>query len=158
MESANNVGLDEIFRAVDRAIHMAFRRKVNDGARPMLRQQLANQSRIADIATHENKLRIILEGSEVFQVARVGQLVQADDGLILPRKPVQDKIRADKSGTACNQNHKTAFWATKPSVRISVKVNARKHVMPKLKFAPIKPAQPVTRIMFFCPVRGVLFQ
>jgi hypothetical protein len=36
---------------------------------------------------------------------------------------------------------------TELDTRISVKANARKRVMPKLKFEPMKPALPVTRIM-----------
>ena len=100
MEGADDVGLDEILGAVDRAIHVAFRRKVDDGARPGFREQLAHQLRIADVAMYENVARIIFEGREVFQIARVGQLVQADYAFSALRKPIEDKIRADKARTA----------------------------------------------------------
>ena len=53
MEGANDVGLDEVLGPVNRAVHMAFRREIDDGARSVFREQPAHQLRIADIAVHK---------------------------------------------------------------------------------------------------------
>ena len=53
-ESAHDIGLDKIFRAVNGAIHMTFRCKVHNGAWLMLCQQLCKRFTITDIGLHKN--------------------------------------------------------------------------------------------------------
>ncbi len=48
---------------------------------------------------------IAFQAGKVLQVAGVSQLVQIKHRLIALRQPVHDKIRADKAGTARDQNH-----------------------------------------------------
>ena len=53
-ESSDQVRLNELAGAVDRAVHMTFGGEVYDRRRAMLREQLRHQGRIADVAPHEN--------------------------------------------------------------------------------------------------------
>src|SRR3989338_10006704 len=101
MKGANDVGLDEIFGAVDGTIHMALRREVEDGTRSMLRQQLGDQLCIANIAAHKKVARIILQRCEIFEIPRVSKLVEADDRFVMFGQPIQYEICADKACAAC---------------------------------------------------------
>ena len=100
IEGADDVGLDEIAGTVDGAIHMALRREVDYRARAVLCEQPAHQLRIADVALHEDVARVVLQRCEVFQIARVGQLVEIDDWFAALREPVQNKVGADEACTA----------------------------------------------------------
>ena len=146
-EGADDVGLDEILRAQDGAVHVALGGKIDHRPRAVLRQQPPQQLGIADVALHKGMARVALERREILQIAGIGQLVQIDHALIALHKPIQHKIRADEPCATCNQDHMDAFRAMRLPARISVKANARMRVMPELKFAPMKPAPPVTRIM-----------
>ena len=53
-KAANNIGLNKVFRAMDAAINMAFSGKTDEGARLMFGKQTRYQSRISNIAVHEN--------------------------------------------------------------------------------------------------------
>jgi hypothetical protein len=64
-EGAEHVGLHEILGAVDRAIHVRFRGEVHDGARFVLGQQAVEQCAVADVALHEDVVRVALERREV---------------------------------------------------------------------------------------------
>jgi hypothetical protein len=64
-ESADDVGPDEVFRAVDGAVHMAFGRKVQHGAGAVLGQQGIDQQGIhqgavAEVALYEVVARVAL--------------------------------------------------------------------------------------------------
>lgn len=41
---------------------------------------------------------IALQAGQIFEIARIGELVEIDDRLINLLEPVEDKIRADESG------------------------------------------------------------
>ena len=109
VKGADDIGLDEVFRAVDGAVHMAFSGKVEDGARLVLGQQTADQLRIADIALHEEVARVVLHCGQGFKVAGVGQLVQVEDGLVVLRQPVENEVAADEAGAACDQDHEISL-------------------------------------------------
>src|ERR1700690_3639364 len=102
MKGSDDVGLNKISGAMDGTIHMAFRRKIDDSARAMFGKQFANQLRVADVAAHKDVARIILERCEIFQIARIGQLIQINHSLIVLREPVEDEIRTNK---ACATSH-----------------------------------------------------
>jgi hypothetical protein len=95
MEGAHDVGLDELTRPMDGAVHMALGGKVDDRARPVLGQQTRHQRRITDVALHEHMARVALQTRQGFQVASVGEFVEVDDGLIRGLEPVQYKVAAD---------------------------------------------------------------
>ena len=98
-EGADDIGLNEIFRAVDRAIDMRFGRKINHCARLVFSQQLADQIKVADIAVGKDMLGVAFETGEIFEIAGVGEFVEVDDRLIIVSQPVEHKIGADKAGT-----------------------------------------------------------
>ena len=104
-QGSHHIGLDEVFRAMDRAIHMAFGRKVHDGAGLVFGQQLVQQCTIADITLHEDVAFIALHAVQIVQIACVGELIQIDHGLLGAIEPVQHKIRADKAGASGDENH-----------------------------------------------------
>jgi len=49
---------------------------------------------------HKDVAWIIVKRGDIFQIARVGQLIQTDDGFVVLCAPIENKIRADKAGTA----------------------------------------------------------
>ena len=57
-ESAVDVGLQERFRANDRAIYVALCSEVNDGGRAVLGQQAFNQFAVVDVALYEDVSRV----------------------------------------------------------------------------------------------------
>lgn len=99
-EGANDVGLDEVFRAMNRTIDMRLGGEIDHRTRLMLGQQLLDQRRVGDIAVDEQVLGVAIDGRQALQVARVGQLIQVDDQLICLSYPVQDKVSADEAGSA----------------------------------------------------------
>lgn len=104
-EGAEHVGLHKVFRAVDRAIHMRFRGKVHNGTGFVLGQQAIEQRAVADVALHEDVVRVALERREGLEVARIGQLVEVHDGLVALRDPVEHEIGANEACAAGNQDH-----------------------------------------------------
>ena len=100
IESANDIGLDEIARAVDRAVDMAFGGEMHDGARLVLAQQRVNQWSVVDIAVHEYVIRVGVDRRQVVRIAGISQAVEVDDRGLFPGKPVQDKVGADKACSA----------------------------------------------------------
>ena len=80
-EGADDVGLDEVFRAVDAAVNVRFGGKIDDGAGLMLGKQLGDKVEVADVALDEEVARVAAQRCEVLEVAGVGQRVEVDDGL-----------------------------------------------------------------------------
>ena len=60
-----DVGLYESRRAGDRAVDVALRRQVHDGARLVLLQQAAHQRAVGDVALHEDVARIVAHRLEL---------------------------------------------------------------------------------------------
>ena len=106
-EGADDVGLNEVFGAVNGAVHMAFGGKVQHGAGAVLGQQAIHQVAIAQVAMHKGVAGVALQPGEIFQVARIGQFVEVDDGLIGLGAPVEHEVGANKTGAAGKENHKT---------------------------------------------------
>jgi hypothetical protein len=102
MKGADNVGLDEFTRTVDGAVDMALSGKVDDSAGTVFGQQSIDQCCLADVAAHENMPFIALQTGEIFQIARISELVKIDDRLVVVRQPVENKVGADKPGASGN--------------------------------------------------------
>lgn len=98
-EGADDVGLDEVFGAVDGAVHMAFRREVDDGPDGVFFQERRDQFEVGDIALDKAVAVIALQRSQILAVAGVGEFIQVDDGFIRGFQPVEHEIGADKTGT-----------------------------------------------------------
>jgi hypothetical protein len=58
---------------------------------------------IVYVATDENVPRIAAQAVEVARIARIGELVEFDEGLVLCRQPIQHEIGNDDAGAAANQ-------------------------------------------------------
>ena len=72
-------------------------------------QQGRYQLRITDIAVHKMMACIAIHARQVFAIARIGQLVQADDGFVLNPQPVEHEVGADEAGAACYEDR---HWVT----------------------------------------------
>ena len=64
-----------------------------------------DQVGIADIALHKAVARVPLHIGQVARVARIGEQVQIDQGLVTTLEPPQHEGRADESAAAGNQYH-----------------------------------------------------
>ncbi len=60
-EGADDIGLDEVFRAVDAAVDMRLGRKIDHRTRLVLGQQAADQFDVANVALDENMARIAVQ-------------------------------------------------------------------------------------------------
>ena len=61
---------------------MRFGCEIDHGTRLMLDQQAFDQSLVTDVTLNEDMTRITLQGRQVFQIARVGELVKVKHGLV----------------------------------------------------------------------------
>jgi hypothetical protein len=104
-EGADDIRLDEVFRAVDAAVDVALGGKIDDGARAVLVQQPGYQRGIADISLDEDVTRIAAQAGQVLEVAGIGQLVEVEHRFRGAGEPVQHKITADESGAARCEDH-----------------------------------------------------
>jgi hypothetical protein len=84
---------------------MAFGSKIDHRARLVLRQQLRQQSAVTNIALHKNVARIALQAGQIVQVARIGELVEVDNRLVVACQPVEDEVGANKACAASDKNH-----------------------------------------------------
>ncbi|MNN64635.1 hypothetical protein D3C81_1800850 [compost metagenome] len=78
---------------------MTFSSEIQHRIGLMLRQQAGNKLTIPDISLHEYMVRIAVQTRQRLQVAGVGQRIQVDDTDAFTHR-LQDKIAADKAGTA----------------------------------------------------------
>ena len=65
-EGADDVGLDEVFRAVDAAVDVGFGGKIDDGAGLVLGKQLGDEVEVADVALDKDVARIALQAEARF--------------------------------------------------------------------------------------------
>ena len=80
---------------------VALGRQVHDGVDLVRADDVIDQLTVADVALHEDVVRVVLELLEVLEVPRVGQLVVVDD---LPRRAVLPQplheVAADEAAPA----------------------------------------------------------
>jgi len=104
-ESPHDVCLDEIFGAVDAAVHMAFGCEVDDGAGAVGGQQCIKHSTVTDVGLHKDVAGMTVQAGKGFKVACVGEFVDVDDGFSRLGQPVEYEVAADEAGAACDENH-----------------------------------------------------
>ena len=104
-EGADDIGLDELTRAVNAAVDMALGGKVQHGGRAMLSQQACHQHTIADVALHQRAAAGVNVLGNRLRVARVGQFVEHHHRLRALAKPVMNEISADEAGRASDEDH-----------------------------------------------------
>ncbi len=66
---------------------------------------LAHRIRVGDVTTHELEARIVGDGLEILEVARVRELVEHDDArvIVFPHEEVYE-VAADEAGAPRDQN------------------------------------------------------
>jgi hypothetical protein len=82
---------------------MTFGCEIQDCARMVLRKQTQYLFVIAYVALNEYVPWIAIQAAQVFEIAGVCELVEVDDRLARPFKPVEDEIGTDESSTTCNE-------------------------------------------------------
>ena len=96
-----DIGLDECVRALDGAVHVGFRRKMNNGVDVVGRQQRFHQGLIQDVAVEKFDIGGGFGLTQVGPDTRIGQRIQNNDPVVrMMVQPVVDKVGADKAGTA----------------------------------------------------------
>ena len=89
---------------------MAFGREIDDGAWFVLRQQLAQQRLVANIALHKDVPRVVFQRGQRLEIARISQFIEIDDRFITLRQPIQHEVATDKTRTTCYQYcHRSNF-------------------------------------------------
>ena len=102
-ESAVYVRLNKGGRAVDGAVYVAFRRKVEDCVNAVSAQRLINKLRVADVALDECEF-IQRNAVKRRRIARIGQLVVDDCEMSLRREEVR-QVAPYKTGRAGDQKY-----------------------------------------------------
>ena len=101
---AQHIGLNERQRIADAAIHVTFCGEMDDAIGLVLREDLHQPFRIADVALHEGVVRCVLHVAQVLQVPGVGERIQIDDPVV--RVFVHETphhMAADETGTDRDQ-------------------------------------------------------
>ena len=84
---------------------MGFGGKVYHHVRVLFLEEAVHRLPVADVALHEAEIGAVHHRGEVGQVCGVGEFVQAQDPEVLVGfHEVENKVGADKSGTASNEN------------------------------------------------------
>ena len=96
---ADDIGLDEGRRRVDRAVDMALGGEVIDRTRPVLLERRGHRRAIADIGAQEDMGLVAGHWREILEIAGVGQLVDGDDALAVTDERA-NQGRADEAGAA----------------------------------------------------------
>ncbi len=98
---ADDVGLDKLRRASDRAINMRFGRQVHDGIGLVFFEHPIHVVAVADIDMLKGVALALIGRLQRLEVACIGQLVDVNDGIGCVGNDVPDDRRTDKACTAC---------------------------------------------------------
>ncbi len=101
---ADDVGLDELRRAVDGAVDVGFGGQMHDGVRLEVQQRLADPLTIGDVGLEELITRVVFHGCQRLQVAGIGQFVQVEHAVLGIENEMADQCGADESGSASYEN------------------------------------------------------
>ncbi|CWO36326.1 Uncharacterised protein [Neisseria meningitidis] len=83
---------------------MAFRRQVHHGIGPVLCEYAVEFGAVANVHLLESIAGIIGNVGQRFEIARVGQFVEVDDGILGVLNDMADNGRADKARAAGNED------------------------------------------------------
>ena len=101
--SPDDVGLQEDFRIFDWTVNVAFRSEVDHNVWMFFFKKLVDAFAVADVQLDEAEVWLVHNILQCWQVARVSQLVQADDLIVwVLLHHVEDKVAADEASTASN--------------------------------------------------------
>ena len=97
---ADDIGLDELARAVDRTVHVAFRREMHHVRRFELGKHAVELVSIADVSFFELEPVGFRDRGQILQIASVGELVDHANGIWRVVDDMSGYCRSDKSGSA----------------------------------------------------------
>lgn len=109
IECADDIGLDKLACRTDRAVDMAFRRQVHHGIGPVLCEYAVEFGAVANVHLLESIAGIIGNVGQRFEIARVGQFVEVDDGILGVSDNMTDNGRTDKARAAGNEDFSHKF-------------------------------------------------
>lgn len=98
---ADDVRLQEDLRILNGAVDMRFRCEVNDDVRLLLLEDAVDRPAVCDVRADELEVLLLHRILERLEVARIRQLVDADDVVTrMLLEHVVDEVRANEAGTA----------------------------------------------------------
>ena len=101
---AENIRFKKGRSIINTPIHMSFRRKVNDRVEPALKEFIDGRL-VGNVTTYEVISVILCNLHEIFDVPRVGKLVEVEEFDIAPDvEQIPHKIRTNKAGSAGNED------------------------------------------------------
>ena len=100
---AHHVGLDEVRRAVDGAVHVGLGGQVHDGIGAVLPEHPLHLPGIADVHLLETVAGVIHEAGQGIGIARVGELVEVHHRPVALDDEVTHQCRTDETGAAGDQ-------------------------------------------------------
>ena len=106
---ADDIGLDEFRRAVDRTVDMGLGGQMHHPSRPVLGKNARERRGVEDIRLLEDMARVFARRAQGFQIAGIGQLVEIDDSLAGFGDILADHGRSYESGTAGDENCHVIF-------------------------------------------------
>jgi len=108
---ADDIRLQEDLRILDGAVDMRLRREVDDDIRLLLLEDAVDRLTVCDVRANELEVLLLHRPFKRLEVARVRQLVDADDAVIrMLLEHVVDEVRANEAGTAGHDNrHKNSL-------------------------------------------------
>ena len=112
-QGADDIGAGEGERILDGAVHMGFRREVDDAVHVVFGDDLQHRVEVADVGLDKGVVGLFLDILEVRKVAGIGQLVQVDDPVIriIVHEQPHD-MAADETGSAGDQDGSIAHTGT----------------------------------------------
>src|SRR5256885_15864523 len=113
---AEDVGPQELVGLHERPIHVGHRGEIDH--RVDAAGDVADQLAVADVAVDEGVARIALDVLQVRRVARVGELVEVDDGVVgARREDVSNEVRADEAAPTRDEQLHPPSPASRPTRR-----------------------------------------
>ena len=103
LEGTNDVGFNEVARAINGPVDMALGGKIHDPVRPVVGIDPRHRRGVRDVADHELAHRRI-QPRQALAMPSVGQLVEHDDPYPLTSQRNAHEVRADEAGAASYQN------------------------------------------------------
>ena len=101
---ADDVGLDELGRAIDGAVDVGLSGQMHDGVRLEVQQRLADPLTIGDVGLEELIARVVVHAGQRLEVAGIGQFVRVEHAVPGIEDEVTDQCGTDESGSASNEN------------------------------------------------------
>ena len=98
---ADDIRLQENLRILDGAVDMRLRREVDDDVRLLLLEDAVDRPTVCDVRADELEVLLLHRALERLEVARIRQLVDADDAVTrMLLEHVVDEVRTNEAGTA----------------------------------------------------------